>query len=226
MNELNEKLMEQFRKYQVLMHQGMRRFAPRGPKEDPHHGQGKVLVMLAENDGVSQKLLTEQSGIRPASLSELIIKLERNGLVERQRNEEDKRNRNVYLTEEGRALAETIKSRKDESADFLFDVLSEEEKETLTVLFDKLITSLEDKVADMDEEMPPLAPPHPHFPHGGPHGPHHGLHHEHFGGPHGPHHGPGAHDPEHPQPPRHPEAEEEEEDKIVLDVLNEEQEEE
>ena len=224
MNELNEKLMEQFRKYQVLMHQGMRRFAPRGQKEDPHHGQGKVLVMLAENDGVSQKLLTEQSGIRPASLSELIIKLERNGLVERQRNEEDKRNRNVYLTEEGRALAETIKSRKDESADFLFDVLSEEEKETLTVLFDKLITSLEDKVADMDEEMPPLAPPHPHLPHGGPHGPHHGPHHEHFGGPHGPHHGPGAHDPEHPQPPRHPEAEEE--DKIVLDVLNEEQEEE
>ena len=224
MNDLNEKLMEQFRKYQVLMHQGMRRFAPRGPKEDPHHGQGKVLVMLAENDGVSQKLLTEQSGIRPASLSELIIKLERNGLVERQRNEEDKRNRNVYLTEEGRALAETIKSRKDESADFLFDVLSEEEKETLTVLFDKLITSLEDKVADMDEEMPPLAPPHPHLPHGGPHGPHHGPHHEHFGGPHGPHHGPGPHDPEHPQPPRHPEAEEE--DKIVLDVLNEEQEEE
>lgn len=224
MNELNEKLMEQFRKYQVLMHQGMRRFAPIGPKEDPHHGQGKVLVMLAENDGVSQKLLTEQSGIRPASLSELIIKLERNGLVERQRNEEDKRNRNVYLTEEGRALAETIKSRKDESADFLFDVLSEEEKETLTVLFDKLITSLEDKVADMDEEMPPLAPPHPHLPHGGPHGPHHGPHHEHFGGPHGPHHGPGPHDPEHPQPPRHPEAEEE--DKIVLDVLNEEQEEE
>lgn len=224
MNELNEKLMEQFRKYQVLMHQGMRRFAPRGPKEDPHHGQGKVLVMLAENDGVSQKLLTEQSGIRPASLSELIIKLERNGLVERQRNEEDKRNRNVYLTEEGRALAETIKSRKDESADFLFDVLSEEEKETLMVLFDKLITSLEDKVADMDEEMPPLAPPHPHLSHGGPHGPHHGPHHEHFGGPHGPHHGPGAHDPEHPQPPRHPEAEEE--DKIVLDVLNEEQEEE
>lgn len=226
MNELNEKLMEQFRKYQVLMHQGMRRFAPRGPKEDPHHGQGKVLVMLAENDGVSQKLLTEQSRIRPASLSELIIKLERNGLVERQRNEEDKRNRNVYLTEDGRALAETIKSRKDESADFLFDVLSEEEKETLTVLFDKLITSLEDKVADMDEEMPPLAPPHPHLPHGGPHGPHHGPHHEHFGGPHGPHHGPGPHDPEHPQPPRHPEAEAEEEDKIVLDVLNEEQEEE
>ncbi|MDO5433250.1 MarR family winged helix-turn-helix transcriptional regulator [Eubacterium sp.] len=224
MNELNEKLMEQFRKYQVLMHQGMRRFAPRGPKEDPHHGQGKVLVMLAENDGVSQKLLTEQSGIRPASLSELIIKLERNGLVERHRNEEDKRNRNVYLTEDGRALAETIKSRKDESPDFLFDVLSEEEKETLTVLFDKLITSLEDKVADMDEEMPPLAPPHPHLPHGGPHGPHHGPHHEHFGGPHGPHHGPGPHDPEHPQPPRHPEAEEE--DKIVLDVLNEEQEEE
>ena len=224
MNELNEKLMEQFRKYQVLMHQGMRRFAPRGPKEDPHHGQGKVLVMLAENDGVSQKLLTEQSGIRPASLSELIIKLERNGLVERHRNEEDKRNRNVYLTEDGRALAETIKSRKDESADFLFDVLSEEEKETLTVLFDKLITSLEDKVADMDEEMPPLAPPHPHLPHGGPHGPHHGPHHEHFGGPHGPHHGPGPHDPEHPQPPRHPVAEEE--DKIVLDVLNEEQEEE
>ena len=206
------------------MHQGMRRFAPRGPKEDPHHGQGKVLVMLAENDGVSQKLLTEQSGIRPASLSELIIKLERNGLVERQRNEEDKRNRNVYLTDDGRALAETIKSRKDESADFLFDVLSEEEKETLTVLFDKLITSLEDKVADMDEEMPPFAPPHPHLPHGGPHGPHHGPHHEHFGGPHGPHHGPGPHDPEHPQPPRHPEAEEE--DKIVLDVLNEEQEEE
>lgn len=224
MNELNEKLMEQFRKYQVLMHQGMRRFAPRGPKEDPHHGQGKVLVMLAENDGVSQKLLTEQSGIRPASLSELIIKLERNGLVERQRNEEDKRNRNVYLTDDGRALAETIKSRKDESADFLFDVLSEEEKETLTVLFDKLITSLEDKVADMDEEMPPLAPPHSHLPHGGSHGPHHGPHHEHFGGPHGPHHGPGPHDPEHPQPPRHPEAEEE--DKIVLDVLNEEQEEE
>lgn len=220
MNELNEKLMEQFRKYQILMHQGMRRFAPRGPKEDPHHGQGKVLVMLSENDGVSQKLLTEQSGIRPASLSELIIKLERNELVERRRNEEDKRNMDVYLTEDGKELAETIKSRKDESADFLFDVLSEEEKETLSVLFDKLITSLEDKVADMDEKMPPVAPPHPHLPHGDLHSPHH----EHFGGPHGPHHGLGTHDPEHPQPPYHPEVEKE--DKIVLNVLNEEQEEE
>ncbi len=107
------------------------------------HGQGRLLSMLGRMDGASQKDLAEALGLRPASVSELIDKLEQAELVSRRPNEGDKRSFNVFLTEQGRAsAAEAEAGRREFAAELLCD-FTEEEREILSNLLGRMIGRLE-----------------------------------------------------------------------------------
>ena len=56
---------------------------------DPHRGQGRVLAILAENPEISQKKLSFLLDMRNQSLSELLAKLEKAGLITRVPSEEE-----------------------------------------------------------------------------------------------------------------------------------------
>lgn len=103
-------------------------------------GRGKVIELIANKPGITQKELGEALGIQPASVSELLMKLERKGFVLRRKDETDRRVIRIDLTAEG--LAET--ERKEEQAD-LFQALSREEQETLKELLGKLIADWENR---------------------------------------------------------------------------------
>ena len=103
-------------------------------------GRGKVIELIANQPGITQKELGEALGIQPASVSELLMKLERKGLVLRRKDETDRRVTRIDLTAEG--LAET--ERKEEKTD-PFQVLSGEEQETLKELLGKLIADWENR---------------------------------------------------------------------------------
>lgn len=103
-------------------------------------GRGKVIELIASKPGITQKELGEALGIQPASVSELLMKLERKGLVLRERDETDRRVIRIDLTAEG--LAET--ERKEEQTD-PFQALSQEEQETLKELLSKLIADWENR---------------------------------------------------------------------------------
>ena len=96
--------------------------------ERPHRERERVLSLLDETEGVSQQKLSLILGIRPQSLSELLGKLEKDGLLLREKNPSDRRETLVSLTPEG----------KERAAAF------EEERETLGELLTKLIASRED----------------------------------------------------------------------------------
>lgn len=97
-------------------------------------GQGRILHILAQEGGMTQRTLTEKLGIQPGSASEVIGKLERAGLVERQENAEDRRTSDIRLTELGRVQStEASETRPDP-----FSALSEEEKLQLLTLLEKL----------------------------------------------------------------------------------------
>lgn len=109
-----------------------------------HHGpihpaQGRVLALLRERGPVSQRLLMENLGVRSGSLSELLAKLERQGLIERTRDEEDKRGFIIALTAHGDALVVEHTLREKAASDILFAPLAEEEREQLRLLLQKLI---------------------------------------------------------------------------------------
>ena len=97
-------------------------------------GQQRVLRLLNEEDGMTQKVLTEKLGIQPGSVSELLGKLERSGLIEKQENEADRRTASLKLTDAGR---EKIMD-KAESKESPFDALTAEEQQQLLVLLEKL----------------------------------------------------------------------------------------
>ncbi len=95
--------------------------------------------MLLENDGITQVQIAERLGIRAPSLSETLLKLEEEGLIERRPNEQDRRQRFVYITKAGREACEGFKSQKSERAENFFSPLTESEKEKLAELILKLV---------------------------------------------------------------------------------------
>lgn len=101
-----------------------------------HRGQPNVMAWLAHNPDVTQKELSEGLNITPASLSEVLMKLERKGYVTRIKDETDRRFVRVRLTKEGE---EALNEPAEEAID-PFAALSEDEQETLKLLLDKLLT--------------------------------------------------------------------------------------
>ena len=108
-----------------------------------HRGQNSVLAWLAEHPDVTQKELAEELGITAASLSEVLMKLERKGYISRFKDEADRRFSRVRLTEEGEA---TLDMSVSESGD-PFAGLSGEEQETLKQLLGKLLADWEVRFA-------------------------------------------------------------------------------
>ena len=150
---LNEQLMERiFRLYAVLK---------RGPnmsgeweKGGQPSAQNRILLMLGESDGISQRDMTTLLRLRPQSVSETLNKLDSAGLVERRQSTRDKRIFNIFLTDEGRErVSELIENAPDFGALFLAP-LNDAEKRQLFDLLGKLIGSNAPE-AEEDPCIPP-----------------------------------------------------------------------
>lgn len=102
-------------------------------------GQDNVLTWLANNPDATQKEISEGLGITAASLSEVLLKLERKGYVTRFRDETDHRFIRVRLTEEGQEARNASGNEPDDP----FTSLSAKEKETLTHLLETLLADWE-----------------------------------------------------------------------------------
>lgn len=100
--------------------------------------QQRILIVLSEIGPVTQSQLTQQLGIQPGSASEVIIKLENSGLIERLPSEADKRTTEVHLTDEGRTEAERLRGIRAERHERMFAALSADEKETLLHLLQRI----------------------------------------------------------------------------------------
>lgn len=64
-------------------------------------GQEMFLWHLWRQDGLTQSQLVERMCVQPPTVSKMLDRLERTGLVERRPDSEDSRISRVYLTEQG-----------------------------------------------------------------------------------------------------------------------------
>lgn len=71
-------------------------------------GQVSVLVLIIENPGIFQIELSRELEIDKATVVALIDRLEKAGLVTRQRSTEDRRNQALFATREGIKMAKTL----------------------------------------------------------------------------------------------------------------------
>ena len=106
------------------------------------HGMNRerLLVIISEHpEGIRQKALAEAAGINASSTSEVVSRLEDDGYLIRTIDENDKRATVLKLTEMGAVRAEEIRTEREAFLDDFFSKLTEEEKQTLSDLLDKLM---------------------------------------------------------------------------------------
>ncbi|MCI5650391.1 MAG: MarR family winged helix-turn-helix transcriptional regulator [Fusicatenibacter sp.] len=113
-------------------------------KQAKERGQsGKSSDCSVSETGMPQQELMERLGIRAGSLSEIIGKMEENGLVCRARSEEDRRKICISLTEKGCCALEKANQAIKKQEMVLFLSLSLEEQETMCHLLEKLLDGWE-----------------------------------------------------------------------------------
>ena len=73
-----------------------------------HVGQENLVYRLAAEEGVSQAQLAGVLCLDASTVTKMLLRLERDGVVERRPDADDARVSRVYLTPHGRALVEPV----------------------------------------------------------------------------------------------------------------------
>ena len=97
------------------------------------------MVLLSQYGALTQRELIELTGRRSATLSEQLDGMEKSGLISRCKNEQDKRNVDVELTEQGKKTAIEALQNRQAYADELFDTIPQRKKQQLAGLLDSLL---------------------------------------------------------------------------------------
>lgn len=71
-------------------------------------GQPPLLFLLYKKNGQSQKELSSKMGIKPSTLTVMIKRMEKLGLVSRHQDESDQRISRIFITEEGLELCKKV----------------------------------------------------------------------------------------------------------------------
>jgi MarR family transcriptional regulator, organic hydroperoxide resistance regulator len=103
-----------------------------------------TLTLLAREDGMSQGELSQRFDIDPSRVTRLATRLEREGLLRRERDRGDHRVVRMYLTEKGRSLIEGLFDRRERFDRRIGAVLSPEELVELRRMLGVLAEAAED----------------------------------------------------------------------------------
>ena len=144
--------------YQVRMtHRALQRHLQ--AKIEPHGvtlGMWYFLRALWHEDGLTQRELSRRIGTMEPTTLTAIISMEREGLVSRVRNKDDRRKQNVFLTPKGQALKAKLLPLAAEGVRTATDGLSHREVGSLLQFLSAIQRNLE--VADAGSVEADLSP--------------------------------------------------------------------
>lgn len=112
-------------------------------------GQKRVLTTLRNKGPMSQQELLKVLGLSPATLSELLSKLEEKQLIVRRKSAEDRRVSLIELTDAGKQKTDKITETDRKIAEEVFGDLTEEQKQELSDLLGSLVNSWNKKTGDI-----------------------------------------------------------------------------
>jgi len=116
-----------------------------------HRGQGFVLSYLWHNDGVPSARIARALRISPATVTNMIKRMERGGLIERRPDPDDQRVVRIYLSAKALSMNEEIRGSFRELEDEITDVLTDEEEEFLRAVLRKVHSRLVEVSGRRDE---------------------------------------------------------------------------
>lgn len=128
-----------------------RRFEERAQALSLTLPQCRALLHLENNEGVSQKRLSELTELDPMTLVRILDRMEADGWVQRRFDPADRRAHTLWLTAKSRPVLEHIARLIAETRAETLHGLSNEERSTLTGLLERVHANL--------SSLPPLARP-------------------------------------------------------------------
>ena len=110
-------------------------------------GQPPVLFKLEDHEGIVQAELAKILEVTPATLTNLLHRMERSDLVRREKDETDIRATRVYLTEKGKTILEKAKLIVEQMDQITFSGFSETEKAQMRDYLERVHQNLKDEIS-------------------------------------------------------------------------------
>jgi len=107
-------------------------------------GMWYFLRALWDEDGLTQRELSRRVGMMEPTTVSALNHMERRGLIERRRNERDRRKVNVFLTRQGKALEKKLLPYAIDVNKIALNAITPDEAEVLRGLFRRMKQSLRD----------------------------------------------------------------------------------
>ena len=89
--------------------------------------QGRILYVLWQEDGVPIKTIAERCGLAITSLTTMLERMEKSGLIISQQDSGDKRKTLIFLTDKAKALKEDYDAVSDRMSAIFYQGFTEEE---------------------------------------------------------------------------------------------------
>ena len=89
--------------------------------------QGRILYVLWQEDGVPIKTIAERCGLAITSLTTMLERMEKSGLIIRQQDSGDKRKILIFLTDKAKAMKEDYDAVSDRMSAIFYQGFTEEE---------------------------------------------------------------------------------------------------
>jgi DNA-binding MarR family transcriptional regulator len=107
-----------------------------------HPAQAGCLRVIAAHDGISQRDVARSLFLTPPTVTGMLQRMERDGLVERRPDPDDQRITRVYLTETGRELANRARARFVAHINRMLEDFSPEDLAELERLLNRMAENL------------------------------------------------------------------------------------
>ncbi len=109
---------------------------------DLHPGQVHLLLALRDHAGETQVELSRRLHIKAPTVTVMLDKMERQGLVERRQDKQDKRKLRIYLTSDGTAITQRAHAVVCGIFDALMEGISAEELTAFRDIVDRMTQNL------------------------------------------------------------------------------------
>lgn len=115
-----------------------------------------TLILIDRHGQIIMSQMSDFLSVPMSTATGIMDRLVKKGLVQRTRDESDRRTVVITLTEEGQRLINQIKNRLSGYIRKISDVLTAEERQLLLGIITKIVSALQEKQPDTGEE--PAAP--------------------------------------------------------------------
>lgn len=104
--------------------------------------QGRILYVLWSRDGISLRELADKTGLAPTTLTSMVDRMEKAGLVCRMPDKTDRRKTLLALTAKAKNLEQDYKAVSDKMSEIFYKGFSDEEIRTCEAMLARILDNM------------------------------------------------------------------------------------